>query len=111
MVGIQRQRQQAAGRLPLSSVADSSSQGWRTAPNSPGINLQTLSIESVYGTPAGSTFSSRRPSSATNPDEESESTDTETEFDRAEKKGTLRRRQRRKLSVYDDTSRGQPVKA
>ncbi|KAG8879849.1 hypothetical protein FRB97_001326 [Tulasnella sp. 331] len=89
VIGIQRQREQEqmnsndAGLVPF-----------QRTPNSPGVNIQGLSISSAYDGPIGS----RRPSTS-EPDEE----DTETEGEcsssmNGRRGGQVRRRQRRRIA-------------
>jgi len=83
IVGIQRRRQQQQAITQHD-----------TAPNSPGVNIQGLSISSMYGTPLGS-----RRASHSEPEED----DTETEGDSKDSaasfgRGGVRRRQRRRIA-------------
>jgi len=84
VIGIQRQHRQqhAIGHRG----------GMEGAPNSPGVNIQGLSISSLYNTPTGS-----RRTSHSEPDDEDTETEVETR-DAAFGRGAIRRRQRRRIA-------------
>ncbi|KAG8935976.1 hypothetical protein FRC02_005172 [Tulasnella sp. 418] len=112
IVGIQRQREQAG----QNGVSDTESEGWTPAPDSPGVNIQALSIEqTLYGSRRPSLSDSGEPTLAGSrrhlEEDESSGSGTETEGGEAtsgsgRSSRRQRRRQRRRIASPSPASRG-----